>query len=317
MGVRAGQARTEFQEHSEALFLTSSFVFDNAAAGGRALRRRARRAWCTRATPTPPCTMFQDRLAALEGAESCVATASGHGGDPRHRDGASEERRPRRVLERGVRRHDQALQQHPRAASAIETTYVSPTRVDDWRRSIRAEHPAAVPRDAVQPAHRGLATSPRSPRSRRTRGALLAVDNVFCTPALQRPLELGADLVIHSATKYLDGQGRVIAGAVAGSKALVGDPMTPFLRTAGPDALAVQRLGGAEGPRDARAAHARAVGRRPRAGALAGSAPERGARALPGPGIASAARAGEAPAARRRRGALLRGRRAAAPPPGA
>jgi O-succinylhomoserine sulfhydrylase len=65
-------------------------------------------------------------------------------------------------------------------------------------------------------------------------GALLAVDNVFCTPALQRPLALGADIVIHSATKYLDGQGRVIAGAVAGSKALVGAPMTAFLRTAGP-----------------------------------------------------------------------------------
>jgi O-succinylhomoserine sulfhydrylase len=71
-------------------------------------------------------------------------------------------------------------------------------------------------------------------RIARQAGALLAVDNVFCTPALQRPLELGADLVIHSATKYLDGQGRVIAGAVAGSKALVGDPMTAFLRTAGP-----------------------------------------------------------------------------------
>jgi O-succinylhomoserine sulfhydrylase len=65
-------------------------------------------------------------------------------------------------------------------------------------------------------------------------GALLVVDNVFCTPALQRPLELGADIVVHSATKYLDGQGRVIAGAVAGAKALVGDPMTAFLRTAGP-----------------------------------------------------------------------------------
>jgi O-succinylhomoserine sulfhydrylase len=65
-------------------------------------------------------------------------------------------------------------------------------------------------------------------------GALLVVDNVFCTPALQRPLELGADIVVHSATKYLDGQGRVIAGAVAGSKKLVGDPMTLFLRNAGP-----------------------------------------------------------------------------------
>src|SRR5439155_11523820 len=68
----------------------------------------------------------------------------------------------------------------------------------------------------------------------RKAGALLAVDNVFCTPALQRPLELGADIVIHSATKYLDGQGRVLGGAVVGSKALVGDLLVPFLRTAGP-----------------------------------------------------------------------------------
>ena len=86
------------------------------------------------------------------------------------------------------------------------------------------------------------------------------MDNVFCTPALQRPLELGADLVIHSATKYLDGQGRVLGGAVAGAKELVSEPMLAVPAHRRARALALQRVGDAEGPGDAGAAHARAVG---------------------------------------------------------
>src|SRR5262249_48919258 len=131
-------------------------------------------------------------------------------------------------------------------------------------------------------------------------GALLAVDNVFCTPILQRPLELGADLGVHSATKYLDGQGRGMGRAglrseedggrdlrleEAGGRA---DDRVPAHRRAG--AVAVQRLGAAEGPRDAADPHARPVGGRARARAVAGSAPEGGERALPRPRLAPAAR---------------------------
>jgi O-succinylhomoserine sulfhydrylase len=115
----------------------------------------------------------------------------------------------------------------------IETTYVSPTRVDDWRRAIRKSTRLLFLETPSNPLTEVSDIEALSRISKQA-GAMLAVDNVFCTPALQRPLELGADLVIHSATKYLDGQGRVVAGAVAGPKALVGEPMTAFLRTAGP-----------------------------------------------------------------------------------
>jgi O-succinylhomoserine sulfhydrylase len=119
------------------------------------------------------------------------------------------------------------------ARFGVETTYVSPTRVDDWRRALRKSTRLLFLETPSNPLTEVSDIGALAELARKA-GVLLAVDNVFCTPALQRPLELGADLVVHSATKYLDGQGRVIAGAVAGSKALVGDPMTAFLRTAGP-----------------------------------------------------------------------------------
>ena len=103
-------------------------------------------------------------------------------------------------------------------------------------------------------------------------GALLAVDNVFCTPILQRPLELGADLVIHSATKYLDGQGRVLGGAICGSKALVGDPLTAYLRTAGPALSPFNAWVLLKGLETLELRMRGAVGRGARAGALAGEA---------------------------------------------
>ena len=231
-GVRAGQARTEFQEHSEALFLTSSFVFDNAQQAAARFTGEEEGMVYTRYT-NPTVQMFQDRLAALEGAESCVATASGmaailvtamvhlKSGDHVVCSNAR------------VRRHDQRSSTTSSPASGSRRpTSRPPGSTTGAGRSARTPGccfsrrlPTRSPRFRI---------SPRLPRSAKNARALLAVDNVFCTPALQRPLELGADLVIHSATKYLDGQGRVIAGAVAGSKALVGDPMTTFLRTAGP-----------------------------------------------------------------------------------
>jgi len=119
------------------------------------------------------------------------------------------------------------------ARFGVETSYVSPTKVDEWRRAVRKNTRLLFLETPSNPLTEVSDIEALSKVAKQA-GALLAVDNVFCTPALQRPLELGADLVIHSATKYLDGQGRVIAGAVAGSKALVGDPMTAFLRTAGP-----------------------------------------------------------------------------------
>jgi O-succinylhomoserine sulfhydrylase len=230
-GVRAGQARTEFQEHSEALFLTSSFVFENARQAAARFAGEDDGMVYTRYT-NPTVSMFQQRLAALEGAESCVATASGMAAILAtamvHLKSGDHVVCSNAVFGATIQLFNNVL-----ARFGIETTYVSPTRAEEWARAVRKNTKLLFLETPSNPLTEVSDIAVLATIARKA-GALLAVDNVFCTPALQRPLELGADLVIHSATKYLDGQGRVIAGAVAGSKALVGDPMTAFLRTAGP-----------------------------------------------------------------------------------
>jgi O-succinylhomoserine sulfhydrylase len=230
-GVRAGQVRTEFHEHSEALFLTSSFVFDNAAQAAARFAGEEQGMVYTRYT-NPTVSMFEERLAALEGAETCVATASGmsailatamvhlKSGD-------------HVVCSNAVFGATIQLFSGIMARFGVETTYVSPTQVDEWRRAVRKNTRLFFLETPSNPLTEVSDLEALSKVARQA-GALLAVDNVFCTPALQRPLELGADLVVHSATKYLDGQGRVLGGAVAGARALVADLMVPFLRTAGP-----------------------------------------------------------------------------------
>ncbi|MBW8906690.1 MAG: O-succinylhomoserine sulfhydrylase [Betaproteobacteria bacterium] len=231
LGVRAGQVRSQFNEHAEALYLTSSFVFDNAAQAAARFAGGEDGMVYTRYT-NPTVSMFQDRLAALEGAQSCVATASGMAAILAtalvHLKTGDHVVCSNAVFGATIQLFTNIL-----GRFGIETTFVSPTRVDEWRA-------------AVRPATRLLfLETPSNPLTEvsdiaalaevaKQAGALLAVDNVFCTPALQRPLELGADIVVHSATKYLDGQGRVLGGAVVGSKSIVGQPLTAFLRTAGP-----------------------------------------------------------------------------------
>ena len=230
-GVRAGIARTEFQEHSEALFLTSSFVFKNAKQAAARFAGEDAGMVYTRYT-NPTVSMLQDRLAALEGAESCVATASGMSAILTtalvHLKSGDHVVCSNAVFGATIQLFNTIL-----ARFGIETTYVSPTKVDEWRRAVKKNTRLFFLETPSNPLTEVSDIEALSKIAKQA-GALLAVDNVFCTPALQRPLELGADLVIHSATKYLDGQGRVIAGAVAGPKALVGEPMTVFLRTAGP-----------------------------------------------------------------------------------
>jgi O-succinylhomoserine sulfhydrylase len=230
-GVRAGQARTEFQEHSEALFLTSSFVFKNAKQAAARFAGEDEGMVYTRYT-NPTVAMFQDRLAALEGAESCVGTASGMAAILAtalvHLKSGDHVVCSNAVFGATIQLFNNILSRF-----GIETTYVSPTKVDEWRNAVRKNTRLFFLETPSNPLTE-ISDIPALAEVAKKAGALLAVDNVFCTPALQRPLELGADLVIHSATKYLDGQGRVIAGAVAGPKKLVGDPMTVFLRTAGP-----------------------------------------------------------------------------------
>lgn len=230
LAVRAGSVQSQFHEHSEALFLTSSFTFDSAEqAAKRFIGEEPGNIYARFTNPTV--TMFEERLAALEGAEQCVATASGmaailaccmgllKAGD-------------HIVASRSLFGASINLFNNYFKKFGVETTYVSATDVAEWRA-------------AVQPNTRLLfLETPSNPLTEisdiaaiaaiaKGCGALLAVDNCFCTPILQRPLELGADIVIHSATKYMDGQGRVLGGAVLGSKKLM-EPVYGFLRTAGP-----------------------------------------------------------------------------------
>jgi O-succinylhomoserine sulfhydrylase len=231
LGVRAGQARTEFQEHSEALFLTSSFVFDNAAQAQARFSGGEEGMVYSRYT-NPTVSMLQDRLAALEGAESCVATASGMSAiltaAMSHLKSGDHVVCSNAVFGATIQLFNNIL-----GRFGVETSYVSPTKVQEWERAVKKNTRLFFLETPSNPLTEVSDIEALS-RIARKAGALLAVDNVFCTPVLQRPLELGADMVIHSATKYLDGQGRVIAGAVCGPKALVAEPMIPFLRTAGP-----------------------------------------------------------------------------------
>jgi O-succinylhomoserine sulfhydrylase len=230
IAVRGGTLRTEFQEHSEAMFLTSSFIFKNAAEAAARFSGAEPGNVYARFT-NPSVAMFESRLAALEGAERCVAFSSGMASIMATVIGlmnAGEHV----VASRSIFGSTVQLFNNILSRFGIETTFVSPTDPDAWRR-------AAKPNTRLF-----FLESPSNPLTEvsdiRTIagiahecGAWLAVDNCFCTPILQRPLEFGADIVIHSATKYLDGQGRVLGGAVLGEKTLMEGVYT-VLRTAGP-----------------------------------------------------------------------------------
>jgi O-succinylhomoserine sulfhydrylase len=229
--VRAGTERSQFNEHSEALFLTSSFVFDNAAqAAARFSGAEAGNVYSRFTNPTV--TMFEQRLASLEGAEDCLATASGmaaimatclaalRAGD--HVVCAAN------VFGATIQLFSNVLSRFD-----IAVSYVDAKDIEAWRaaattrtRLLYAETPSNPLMELVDLVEFG--------KLGRTLGAVSVVDNCFCTPALQRPFEFGVDVVIHSATKYLDGQGRVLGGAVLGSKAFIRDQLLPVLRASGP-----------------------------------------------------------------------------------
>ena len=229
--VRAGQVRSQFNEHSEALYLTSSFVFDSAAqAAARFSGQEPGNVYARFTNPTV--TMFQERLAALEGAEQCLATASGmsailatamvtlKAGD--HVACAAG------VFGAAVQLFGTLL-----ANFNVQATFVRGTDIAAWRAAIRPntrmlfiESPSNPLTEVFDIAALGSLAKEHQ--------ALLVVDNSFCSPALQRPLALGADVVVHSATKYLDGQGRVLGGAIVGTRTFINERVLPFLRTAGP-----------------------------------------------------------------------------------
>ncbi len=230
LAVRAGIERSQFHEHSEALYLTSSFVFDTAEqAAKRFIGEEPGNIYARFTNPTV--TMFEQRLAALEGAEQCVATASGMSAIlatcMAHLKAGDHIVASQSLFGATTNTFNNYFKKF-----GVETSYVSATDVAEWKAAVRPNTKLFFLETPSNPLTEISDISAIAAVAKGC-GALLAVDNCFCTPILQRPLELGADIVIHSATKYIDGQGRVLGGAVLGSKKMM-EPVYGFLRTTGP-----------------------------------------------------------------------------------
>lgn len=232
LALHTGIHRSQFHEHSEAMYLTSSFVFDSAAQAAARFSGSEPGNIYSRFT-NPTVTAFEERLAVLEGAEACIATSSGMSAILACTMGllsagdhivASQS-----LFGATVNLFNNILKKFN-----IDTTFVSATDVDAWRSAIRPNTKLFFMETPSNPLTE-ISDIAELARIARMAGAWLVVDNCFCTPILQKPLELGADIVIHSATKYLDGQGRVLGGAVLGKRELLMDGgVFGFLRTAGP-----------------------------------------------------------------------------------
>jgi len=231
IAVRAGHQRTNEGEHSEAIFPTSSYVFDSAEQAAARFSGDELGNIYSRFT-NPTVRAFEQRLAALEGGERCVATASGMSAILTTCMGVLKAGdhivASRSIFGTTVVLFNQFMQKF-----GVEISFVSLTDLDEWEQAIEPNTKLLFIETPANPMTQIGDMRALSDLAHK-HGALLAVDNAFCTPALQRPLEFGADIVIHSATKYIDGQGRAMGGAVVGSEELVGKDVYSFLRTAGP-----------------------------------------------------------------------------------
>ena len=229
LSVRAGSEATEFGENSEALFLNSSFRFKNAAQAAARFSGTEPGNIYSRFT-NPTVTMFQNKLAALEGAEQCVATSSGmsailacvmglcSAGD-------------HIVASRSIFGTSVQLFSNILKRWGLEVSFVSLTHPEEWTAAVNSKTKLFFVETPSNPLTEVCDIRVLADIAHQA-GAYLVVDNCFCTPAIQKPLSLGADIIIHSATKYIDGQGRCLGGAVLGSKELM-EPVYGFLRTAG------------------------------------------------------------------------------------
>jgi O-succinylhomoserine sulfhydrylase len=229
LAVREGLPPSPWGENSEALFLTSSFVHPDAATAAARFANEED-AFVYSRFSNPTVTMMERRLAALEGAEAAIGTASGmaailllimgtlKGGD-------------HVVCSQSVFGSTIRLFQDF-SKYGIETSFVAQSKVDDWRAAVRPNTRLLFAETPTNPLTEVCDIAALAEIAHRA-GALLCVDNCFCSPALQQPIKLGADVVMHSGTKFLDGQGRVIAGALCGTEALVSEKLTPVMRSAG------------------------------------------------------------------------------------
>ena len=229
--VRAGQVRTAEGEHAEPIFPTSSFVFASAAeAAARFSGEQAGNIYSRFTNPTV--RTFEQRLAALEGAECSVATASGMAAITATFIGLLKTG-DHIVSSRSIFGTTTVLLTNFMAKLGIETTFVDLPDLDGWEKAITPKTRLLFLETPSNPLTELVDIAALAEIAHR-HDCLLVVDNCLCTPALQLPLALGADIVIHSATKYIDGQGRCMGGAVCGTKAVVGEAVFGFLRSAGP-----------------------------------------------------------------------------------
>jgi O-succinylhomoserine sulfhydrylase len=229
LAVREGLPPSAWGENSEALFLTSSFTHPDAATAAARFANEEE-AFVYSRFSNPTVTMMERRLAALEGAEAAIGTASGMGailllilGTLKAGDHV--------VCSQSVFGSTIKLFQDF-AKFGIETSFVAQADVDAWRAAVRPNTKLFFAETPTNPLTEVCDIAALADVAHRA-GALLCVDNCFCSPALQQPIKLGADVVMHSGTKFLDGQGRVIAGALCGTEALVNDKLVPVMRSAG------------------------------------------------------------------------------------
>jgi len=230
LAVRAGVERSQYGENSEALYLTSGFVQPDAETSARRFAG-AEPGYTYARTSNPTVASFEQRLAAMEGTEAAIAASSGMGAILMMGMGLLKAG-DHVVCSQSVFGSTLNLFGKEFAKFGIETTFVSQTDVAQWQAAMRPTTKLLFAETPTNPLTevcdiRALADLAHA------FGALLAVDNCFCSPALQRPADLGADLIIHSGTKYLDGQGRVMAGAICGPSRLIVDVFGPVVRTAG------------------------------------------------------------------------------------
>ncbi|MEJ2394757.1 MAG: O-succinylhomoserine sulfhydrylase [Candidatus Thiodiazotropha sp.] len=229
--IRTGHQRTHEGEHGEPIFPTSSFVFGSAAEAAARFSGDEPGNIYSRFT-NPTVRGFEERLAALEGGESCVATASGMAAILATCMGLLQNG-DHIVSSQSVFGTTTMLFNKYLSRFGIETSFVPLSDMAAWERAIRPNTKLLFLETPSNPLTEVADIASLSELAH-ANGCVLVVDNCFCTPALQRPLALGADIVVHSATKYLDGQGRCVGGAVVGNRQQVGEEVFGVLRTAGP-----------------------------------------------------------------------------------
>jgi O-succinylhomoserine sulfhydrylase len=229
LAVRVAIEPSQYGENSEALYLTSGFVQPDAATSAE--RFASGEGYTYARTSNPTVTSFEKRLAALEGTEAAIGAASGMGAILMMIMGLLKAG-DHVILSRSMFGSTLNLFGKEFGKFGVETTFVSQTDVDEWRAAVRPNTRLLFAETPTNPLTEVCDIAALAEIAHGA-GALLAVDNAFATPLLQKPVDLGADIVMHSGTKFLDGQGRVMAGALCASQQLVTEKFAPIVRTAG------------------------------------------------------------------------------------